>query len=211
MKALRYKVLLALFVMSSCQLPEPGPTPEADLSRLVQITSADPVLVELICERVLCGPGPVLNVDLTIQESSADFFRNNGLSLLTLTTGLFVSHSATVDYSITLDLKEHRPQKGSVTVRYGYWFILPFYAGLAGTNMGTLLNGYRDPVHLRRYCLDESPGEWRTFFDGSREEICNEYKRFLTVTLDSLWPRLEPVLAAVPPNANLKRVRIGVR
>lgn len=205
----RYLPLFALSIVLSCQTPELKPEPEPDLSRPVQITSADSMLVELICRRVLCGPGPVLDIHLEIKETSHDLFRNNGFSLLTLTTGLFISHSATVDYAMTLDLNPTRINEGTLHVRDGYWFVLPFYAGLAGTNMGTILNGYRDPKHLRRYCLDEQPGRLREFFDGDRNQICDEYRRFLQVTLDLLWPELEPMLAYLPSDPLLKRLRAG--
>jgi hypothetical protein len=209
MRQKRYLIFFALALPLSCQTPELKPDPEIDLSRLVMITSPDPVLVELICRRVLCGPGPVLDIQLHIRETSHDYFRNNGLSLLTLTTGLFVSHSATVDYTLTLDFPPNEVKEGTIHIRDGYWFVLPFYAGLIGTNLGTLLNGYRDPKHLQTYCLDRVPGRWREFFDGDRSEICREYRRFLSVTLESLWPELQVMLTGLPSDPNLKHLRAG--
>mgnify|MGYP006996005966 CR=1 FL=1 len=199
--------MLASFLLQ-CQTPQLPDDPLPDNSRFVNVTSVDPLLVDLICRRILCGPGQDLNIDLIIKDTSSDLLLNNGLSLLTLTMGVFVSHSATVEYQVSIDDLNLMSQ-GEFTVRDRLWFVLPFYAGLGSTNAGTFANTYRDPNHLQKYCLDERPGPIREFFDGSRDEICDEYERFLRIVLIELWPKISEMVDQLPVNPNLYRIQRG--
>ncbi|MEM7184220.1 MAG: hypothetical protein AAF518_25195 [Spirochaetota bacterium] len=119
-----------------------------------------------------------LSVQPRISKSSYDLLRNVGMSLLTLTSGTFVSTSAEIEYTISLR-KENTPlvsTKLQETGRIGFYSFLPFYMGFAATGMGTALNTYRNPENLQKYCLHEKPNQMREFWEQTQEEYCREYE-----------------------------------
>ncbi len=119
-----------------------------------------------------------IRVNAEITDSSSDYFKNMGKSLLTLTAGVFITNSAQVKFSIQEDnLVSSRQIVSSGQI--GRWGILPFYAGLAATNFGTIFNTYRDLEHLQKYCLREPIGKIRKILEAEREEYCKEYSVYL--------------------------------
>lgn len=220
----RYIFPFFLALLFSCRTPDILKPTNEEIQiyrgRPVSVTSSDPVVTKLLCERLLCGPGPQLEVELIIKDSSSDLLLNNVLSLLTLSTGTFVSHSANVEYQINLESIDNsyfssnsgqnpRSQTGSIFVRDRIWTLMPFYVGLGATNVGTMLNTYRDPLHLKQYCIDEEPGSIRRFFDGNQNEICTEYYRFVSLALNQLWPSIDGLVTSIPEFPNFRRYQEG--
>jgi hypothetical protein len=119
----------------------------------------------------------LLEIRAKVKEPASDYWLNISASIITLTTGVFMSTSATAQYYANLKYSDkvlydsHLDSVG----RVGYWAILPFYVGLVGTNIAALLNTYRSPENLQRYCLySKDPKDVQT-----KEEYCKEYKVFL--------------------------------
>ena len=122
-----------------------------------------------------------LSIQPRIANSSHDLLRNAGMSILTLTTGAFVSTSAEVEYTINLQ-KENAlllSTKLQETGRVGFYSFLPFYMGLAATTTGTALNTYRAAENLERFCLHEKPSQSREFWEQTQKEYCGEYEILL--------------------------------
>ena len=130
----------------------------------------------------------LLEIKTKVKEPSSDYWLNTSASIITLTTGVFMSTSATAQYYVTLKYSDkvlYDSYLHSVG-RVGYWAILPFYIGLVGTNVGALLNTYRSPDNLQRYCIDaKDPKEVQT-----KEEYCSEYKVFLEDSFHQIEKKL---------------------
>lgn len=164
--------------------------------KTIQLLSDDRVLADILCDSIdrsqtgkcfreneqdLSAYGSnikKIRVNAEITDSSSDYFKSMGKSLLTLTAGVFITNSAQVKFSI----QDHNFLSSRQIVssgQIGRWGILPFYAGLAATNFGTILNTYRDPEHLQKYCLKEPIGKIRKILEAEREEYCKEYSVYL--------------------------------
>lgn len=195
-------------LLVACRItPEIRESPPLPPRIPVEVASSDPVLREVLCERLRCrasalpasvvGEGPAgeamqtLGVEISLHDSSADLLRNNLTSLATLTIAAFVTHSVDVDYSIRSGGVE---RSGTMRIRHGMWAVLPVYMGLAATNLGSALNTYRDPVDLQRYCLLDEPRSARKWIHGDRRRMCSEYHDFLESVAIQLEPQLHAVL-----------------
>ncbi|MBK8394442.1 MAG: hypothetical protein IPL26_04245 [Leptospiraceae bacterium] len=164
---------------------------------LIRFYSSDQVLVDIICDSLVkaaigsCVPTHDLSsnekikdvyIETQIKESSSDYFLSAGKSLLSLTFGVFLTNSAKVDFIFYVEnSKETLLENTNLASegRTGYWGVLPFYTGFIATNVGTLLNSYRRPDHLQKYCLYESPDKIRQVLEANKEEYCKDYKLFL--------------------------------
>ncbi|HNC55006.1 MAG TPA: hypothetical protein PK079_01340 [Leptospiraceae bacterium] len=162
-------------------------------SRKVLIQSEDKILTHILCDSVLksgegqCISEPslldkdsiLISVSAKIGDSSSDYFINVGKSIATLTLGVFLSNSATVHFNVKNLNQESEPLKIKSEGRIGRWAILPFYAGLAATSFGGILNTYRNPDHLQKYCLTEVVSRTRKILEASKEEYCADYLSYL--------------------------------
>jgi hypothetical protein len=164
--------------------------------KTIQLISDDKILTEILCDSIdrsqtgkcLKENEPISSaygsntkiyqVNAEIINSSSDYIKNMGKSLVTLTLGVFITNSAQVKFSI--QAPNLLPSKEILSSgRIGRWGILPFYAGLAATNFGTMFNTYRDPKHLQRNCLYEPIGKIRKILEADREDYCEEYSVYL--------------------------------
>ncbi len=160
----------------------------------IQVISDDRILVEILCdsiERSQIGKcveetkqtssaftfdRKKVRVHAEITDSSSDYFQSMGKSLVTLTLGVFITNSAKIRFKIEIPNKEKDIYSSG---RIGRWGILPFYAGLVATNFGTLLNTYRNPEHLQKYCLNEPISKLRKVLEAEKEDYCAEYIAYL--------------------------------
>ncbi len=195
--------LIFLFLMVNCafKITQPEVFSESKPEpMLFRFYSTDLVLVKIICDSMKESNFGVclLDSDLELNESkekvkhiyletqiknvSSDYFTNVGKSLLTLTLGVFLTNSAKVDFIFYIE-KNQQTLLDNTSIssegKTGYWGVLPLYTGFIATNVGTLLNSYRKPDHLQRYCLYENPGEIRQVLETKKEEYCKDYELFL--------------------------------
>jgi hypothetical protein len=166
----------------------------------ILILSEDRVLRQILCDSIakyqigncvsrtdINVSEPITNqktiqVDVEIRNSSSDYFANAGKSLVTLTLGVFLSNSAEFRFRIQTSSRDKEiltAKEIDSFSRIERWGILPFYAGFAATNFGTLLNTYRNPIHLKNYCLKESVSNLRKSLEATREDYCEEYEAYL--------------------------------
>lgn len=188
---------------------------------LYKFYSTDLVLMDLICDSIkktnigMCISDYELDslenfeqvkfiyIETQIRNSSSDYFSNTGKSLLTLTFGLFLTNSA--DVHLLVFIKDSNGTllentKLTTSGRTGYWGILPFYMGLVSTHLGTLLNSYRKPDHLQKYCLYEDPSKMRQVFETKKVEYCADYKLFLE---DSYYKIEKDLLRLIQGNESI--------
>lgn len=165
----------------------------------ILILSEDRILREILCDSIakhqigncanktdfnaeLITNQKTIQVDVEIRNSSSDYFANAGKSLVTLTLGVFLSNSAEFRFRIQTSSRDKEiltAKEIDSFSRIERWGILPFYAGFAATNFGTLLNTYRNPIHLKNYCLKESVSNLRKSLEATREDYCEEYEAYL--------------------------------
>lgn len=195
-----FAAMMGIFAgLNGCRL-RPGSTTidippsrlEREHGRLLVVRSPDPVAGRILCESlatsglfsaIYCLPESDIRGDYEIdivaeiRESSTDFVRNAGLSLLTLTTMLRLTTSGTTEFHFhTLTsggISRHHVLRGKG--RIGSWLILPLYAGLIGTSLGSVINDYREPQRLQSRCL----GNRRAGRIRPGSDACREYKEYL--------------------------------
>ena len=122
------------------------------LSRIFNIREAD----SLSCRGK--GRGYELVVSAEIYDSSLDLLQNALFSLLSMTTYAAVSSSAQIKLNYTFFYNGRRVASEThvTTGRIGSWAVLPPWAGLMATLMGTALNSYRLPENLKAACFNEN-------------------------------------------------------
>ena len=158
----------------------------------ILILSEDRVLRQILCDSIakyqigncvsrtdINVSEPITNqktiqVDVEIRNSSSDYFANAGKSLVTLTLGVFLSNSAEFRFRIQTSSSDKEI--------------------LTTTNFGTLLNTYRNPIHLKNYCLKESVSNLRKSLEATREDYCEEYEAYLK---DSFLKVEKEIVAAI--------------
>lgn len=169
-------------------------------NQFIHLITEDRILKEVICESILNSTSgkclentaiefeyskfkiKEIKVDAEIKNSSSDYFKNVGKSILTLTLGVFISNSAEIQFKIqrnpndkALLASKELNTNGSIE----RWAVLPFYAGFGATNLGTIFNTYRNPEHLQRYCLYETISDLRNVLEATRDDYCENYSEFL--------------------------------
>ncbi len=112
---------------------------------------------EQLINKIYCPDNSclIVNISSSINESSSDFFRSVGFSLLGLTLWGQITNSAKVEYLVEIKnvtSKEIFSFKHESFGRFGFGLILPIYAGLISTIGGTALNTYRQPDKLKKIC-----------------------------------------------------------
>lgn len=121
----------------------------------------------------------LVNISSSLKEPSSDFFRNVGISILTLTLGGVITNSAKVEYLIEIknsNSKEISSFKHESFGRVGFWLVLPIYAGLISTTGGTALNTYRRIDQLKNKCQYQL----QKLNSIAEVELCTEdYLRFM--------------------------------
>lgn len=177
-----------------------NPTNIRNKNQIIHLVTGDRILKEIICESILNSTlGKCLentnseiensyfrireiSVDAQIKNSSYNYFKNTGKSILTLTIGVFISNSAEIKFEIRNKNNEEQSLTAKELNSSGTierWAVLPFYAGFAATNLGTFLNTYRNPEHLQRYCLYEKISDLRKILEANKDEYCDNYAEFL--------------------------------
>lgn len=164
--------------------------------KMIYIDSKDPILIGIVCDSILnsglgvCMPfqnnreadrnnGKSIKIDTEVTDSSINFFSNTGKSLLTLTLGVFLSNTASIKFQIQ-DLDNKEPIKNfHSSGRIGRWAVLPFYTGLVATSFGAIMNSYRNPDHLQKYCLADNISKPRKILEASKEDYCRDYSDYL--------------------------------
>lgn len=123
----------------------------------VRINSEDPVLRSVICEVVDCWEGANREIDVSIEIGSVsrDIARNTVYSLAGLTLPLLVSSSAEVGFHVEIAGDKNVSSRTlQSTGRVGMWAVVPVYAGLFGTLIGSAISRDLHPEHLRTNCLE---------------------------------------------------------
>lgn len=122
-----------------------------------------------------------LEIKAEIKTNSLDYLLNLSGSLISLTTGAFMSTSGMVFYKVTLKYQNTVVYDSSIPSegRVGYWAILPFYMGLVATHIGTALNAYRQPIYLQENCIVSKMEPEKEFWEQSKEGYCKDYSIFI--------------------------------
>ncbi|MBK6606465.1 MAG: hypothetical protein KBF99_05290 [Leptospiraceae bacterium] len=182
--------------------------------QMIKILSEDRILREILCDSIakhqigncanktdfnaeLITNQKTIQVDVEISNNSSDYFVNAGKSLVTLTLGVFLSNSAEFRFRIQTSSSDKEiltTKEIDSFSRIERWGILPFYAGFAATNFGTLLNTYRNPIHLKNYCLKKPVSDLRKILEATREDYCEEYEAHLK---DSFLKVEKEIVAAI--------------
>ncbi|MCB1191970.1 MAG: hypothetical protein H7A23_10545 [Leptospiraceae bacterium] len=191
-------ISLLLFIVSTCKLDITQSNSnfiQRGNNFPIKIAFRDPILLEILCnsfqERgfiIQCflkkkeeKQNYDFYIDSKIDTVSSDILKNISMSILTLTTGAFVSTSAKNTFSIkNKNMKLLIPSQGKI----GLWAYLPPYMGFLATSFGSVLNTNRLPHNLYKYCVIEEPGKYRKTLEQSRDDYCEDYKEFL---LDSYY------------------------
>lgn len=179
------------------------------------ILSEDRILREILCDSIakhqignclnktdinaseLIKNQKTIQIDVDIRNSSSDYFANAGKSLVTLTLGVFLSNSAEFRFRIqalSRDKEILTTKEIDSFSKIERWGILPFYTGFAATNFGTLLNTYRNPIHLKNYCLKKPISDLRKILEATREDYCEEYEAHLK---DSFYKVEKEIVGAI--------------
>ncbi|MCB1157739.1 MAG: hypothetical protein KDK45_09565 [Leptospiraceae bacterium] len=216
-------IILSVFFLQFCHYEIYQELPERkielpDVYR-VYLKSSDRVLQKIACEtyaakgvQIRCTDEIIeetkkisslyevyyLSLEPQVRDSSSDLFRNNLFSLITFSTGAFVSVSAVVDYKLDLRNSKQVLFQSYISSpgRQGYYAFLPVYMGLISTNLGTGLNTYRRPDKLRMYCIEEEPDTWTKRLTQNRDEYCRDYENFLRDSFNRIEGKIMNVLRA---------------
>jgi hypothetical protein len=126
----------------------------------------------------------ISKIDSEIQATDSLLY-----SLATLTMGTFeiidTNYTFTVKYLDGIKIEEKQfSGRTQMTMRTP----MPPYIGLGTTATLIVLDRYKTPEHLQKYCLEEEPSGLREFFELDKTEYCEEYKKYIR----SAWLSVEP-------------------
>lgn len=212
LESISLKKFFLVLLLYSCRYNEPfvwtRPSQIQYLDDLdgLQLTSNNPFLSKRICERLIetgidmdcetnqsktIGKKMVLvHLESTVKGKSHDFFRNAGISLLTLSFGAIITHSADFEYTIHFPENKSSFDKPnlvfSATGRDGMYAVLPFYLGFASTVVGTGLNTYRTVDSLESYCWKEEVNRKVAILEQDQKTFCKDLEMLHTNALNQV-------------------------
>ncbi len=211
LKSNSIKILL-IVLLTSCRYNEPfvwtKPNNIQSIENVnsLQLTSNNPFLNKRICLRLIeagidmncetnqstrIGKKNIkVHIESTVKNRSNDFFRNVGISFLTLSFGAIITHSADFEYTVHFPVNKDNMEKPDLvfysTGRDGMYAILPFYLGLASTIVGTVLNNYRNVDSLENYCLREPITKKVEILEQDKETFCKDLEMFHSNALNGV-------------------------
>lgn len=127
------------------------------------------------------------SIDSEIQSGTSVLY-----SLATLTMGTFEIVESEYNFSVRyLDgvkvEKKNFRSKTRMTLRAP----MPPYIGLGTTASLILLDRYKTPEHLSRYCNTKEISITRALLESNKEEYCHEYKKNLLVAWIGVESQIE--------------------
>ncbi|MCC5813399.1 MAG: hypothetical protein JJT78_01465 [Leptospira sp.] len=129
----------------------------------------------------------ITNINSEIQATDSLLY-----SLATLTMGTFeiidTDYTFTVKYLDGIKIEERKfSGKTQMTMKAP----MPPYIGLGTTATLILLDRYKTPEHLQKYCIEEQPSSIREIVELKKNQYCEEYKKYIRSAWLSVEPKIE--------------------
>lgn len=141
-----------------------------------------------------------VQLELVIREESQRPLRNICYSLLGLTMLYYGSMETSSELNISYMAKNGSLVMKSLKnleTKESIWAPMPFYIGTGSTLAAPLFNSNRYPSHLRKYCLEEDPGNMRSIFEQSKEQNCQEYSNFIKLLFLQNQDQIRQTLSSI--------------
>ena len=129
----------------------------------------------------------IASIEVIQINSSIPYYSSVFFSLATLTMGAF--HEIQTDYEFEIQylssytiLKRNYLTSTVSRVRTP----MPPYIGLVTSLTLGIVDRYHKPEHLQEYCIKSEVSESRKRWEASREEYCEQYKRYLSLAWHSI-------------------------
>ncbi len=150
-------------------------------SGAIRIHTEDPVLKDILCDAINCSDiaSRQVSINISIEQEDSGIIQNSIYSLVGLTLPLIVTQSARASFKVEDSMQ---PEIDRIVISRGkimHYAIMPVFAGLAGTLIGSAIEPRDFLAKSRGKCLLEKD-----------ERACTIYKEFLKNALEPIRLKL---------------------